>query len=105
MEAAPETHARWAETDCPHCGRRTRTIQGLCPNCGRLKDANRVPVSSSGPTGSFWGDLDDFVQIGLVCSPLLVLGVVAIFFLPEIVLIVVVALVLAAIFSNLLDWW
>jgi NMD protein affecting ribosome stability and mRNA decay len=45
-------------TRCESCGRETRTVRGLCPNCGHIKEPGFEPPSrylrSGGP-----GVLDD----------------------------------------------
>ncbi len=32
------------ETVCPRCGRMTRTVAGLCPDCGGVKVAGSMPA-------------------------------------------------------------
>jgi hypothetical protein len=88
------TDSRDGETACPHCGQITKTIAGRCPNCGAFKDARRMPASARGPIGSFWEDLDAWVQTTLVIAPLAVFAVLgAIFLAPEIAIVVVIVIV------------
>jgi hypothetical protein len=94
------------ETTCAACGRLTITIAGRCPNCGEFKDTRQMPVSAPGPIGSVWGDLDDWVQMGLVIAPLAVLTVLgAIFLAPEIAIVAAVLIVGYALIKGFFDFF
>lgn len=55
---------------CPHCGKRTKTVFGVCPNCGRAKPGEAVLSPERRPLGStFWGELDVLLSWGLVLAP------------------------------------
>jgi hypothetical protein len=110
MAGAADTPTRsssyYEETTCAACGRVTETIGGRCPNCGEVKDARRMPVSTPIPTGSFWSDLDDWVQMGLVIAPLVVLTVLgAILLAPEIAIVAAILIVGYVLLSGLLDFF
>jgi hypothetical protein len=42
---------------CAHCGKRTRTIAGGCPNCGKPKEDAAPPPPAAKARGGSW--LDD----------------------------------------------
>jgi hypothetical protein len=96
-------------TPCPHCGRTTRGIRGICPNCGYAKDGGG-PVSEA--RGDIWRPLSDDVSDGFWAAvwfaPGLVLLVVAAFFVGSVVLLAVaLALLVAPLAVKLLgdEWW
>jgi hypothetical protein len=63
-------------------------------------------VSTPIPTGSFWSDLDDWVQMGLVTAPVVVLAVLgAIFLAPEIAIVAVILIVGYVLLSGFLDFF
>jgi hypothetical protein len=110
MAGAADTPTRtssyYEETPCAACGRVTKTIGGRCPNCGEVKDAQRMPVSTPIPTGSFWSDLDDWVQLGLVIAPLVVLTVLgAILLAPEIAIAAAILIVGYVLLSGFLNFF
>jgi hypothetical protein len=83
-------------TGCPHCVRDTPTIRGLCPNCGYAKNGPGPASPTPGKARSLlWDDLDNVVQIGLLCVPGLALVGIA-FIVESGVLIVVGIVVLVA---------
>jgi len=82
-----------AESVCPACAQATRTIGGLCPNCGQAKDAEALPATRPGPRGGFWSDLDEVVQWSLFASALALVGA-ALFVAFDAALVVVAGIVL-----------
>jgi hypothetical protein len=86
-----------APTDCPGCGRATRTVFGRCPQCGFGKEARRIgatPRTLRG--GSFWDGLDIGLELGfpaLIVVPVLALVAGVLLFVLGIELIVVAAVV------------
>jgi hypothetical protein len=100
----PAHHKPRQDTECPSCGNLTETIAGRCPNCGIFKDARRQPLTSPRPRGSFWDDLDEVAQFGLVVAPLTVLAILgAIFFAPEIALVAVLLVLGYTLLSGVID--
>jgi hypothetical protein len=94
---------------CPHCGRTTIGIRGICPNCGFAKDG-RFTVSET--RGDIWRPLSDDLSgaflFALLFAPGLVLLAVAVFFVGSMLLVgVALALLVAPIAVKLLgdEWW
>jgi hypothetical protein len=74
---------RGQATLCPSCNRKTRTVYGLCPNCGNGKEGgSRIPPRRI-PASDFWGDLDDAVFLSLWLVPGLALVIVALLFVAS----------------------
>jgi hypothetical protein len=36
-------HADTQPTRCPRCGRQTKTVDGVCPECWAIKDTSAIP--------------------------------------------------------------
>ncbi len=91
---------------CPQCGRRTRTVRGLCPHCGLLKtDSPPVPATRRWVGGSFGDDVEDMARIGLMLVPGLVIAVIAVFVLgSDLLLVVALVALVAALVAALGDW-
>jgi hypothetical protein len=77
------------ETACPRCGRMTRTVAGLCPDCGGVKVAGSMPAEERYRPGLlFDGDDNPFASLsaswsigGALLSAVAVVGLVLIFVL------------------------
>ena len=86
-----------ATTDCPGCGRATRTVFGRCPHCGFGKEARRVgatPRTLRG--GSLWDGLDIGLELAftaLVVVPVLALVAAVLLFALGLELVVLAAVV------------
>jgi hypothetical protein len=86
-----------ATTACSGCGKATKTVAGRCPNCGVAKTAAGVPPPRYLAGGSLWDDLDDLLWFALLLAPGLVLLALALFVVAsDVVLILGIVLVLAA---------
>jgi uncharacterized membrane protein len=65
-----------AATLCASCDRSTRTVRGLCPHCGDVKDAGKVPSTTRRQSRlSIWDDLD----LLLFAAPGLLLLIIGVF--------------------------
>jgi hypothetical protein len=62
LSVPPETPDE-ENTLCPRCGQMTRTVVGLCPNCGGVKVAGAMPAEERYRPGLLF-DSDDFDPIG-----------------------------------------
>ena len=91
------------ETRCDACGRLTKTIGGLCPHCGAVKDARRVPVSSAAPRLDPWGAGWLSRRAVVFGSTSVLIVIAAILFAPEILFGLVLLVVIYGLFSGLLD--
>ncbi len=76
--------AEASSSPCPHCGRTTKTVQGVCADCWGVKDPDvaidlRSPPRTE-PLLDIGSDLDDLFGIGplvaVVAVPLLLVAVV-----------------------------
>ena len=93
-------------TLCQSCNRQTRTIHGLCPNCGAAKEGPPARPRKA-LAGDFWGDLDDAVFFGLgwlAFVPGLVLVILALlFFASDLLLLAGLVLLIVPVTIRLLD--
>src|SRR5688572_19188427 len=85
-------------TLCRACGRRTRTIHGLCPHCGAAKGGGPPVRYERIAQGDFWGDVDRLFSwtlfFGLWLVPGLALIILALFVLASDVLLLLGLLLL-----------
>ena len=90
-------------TLCQACQRSTRTIAGLCPNCGQAKSDGRVPGWISPAARRIkpafvdsFGELGPFVELAIVAAAisLVVLAIVLAGAIVAIAVIVVVGLLI-----------
>ena len=52
-------------SDCPHCGRRSKTIGHRCTNCGLIKLREHLPEPRKlNFSNSFWDDIDLLWALG-----------------------------------------
>lgn len=49
MSRASRELARAPVSPCPHCGRETKTVRGVCAECWRAKEPGAQEVFRSGP--------------------------------------------------------
>lgn len=108
---SPRLSRRQAVTVCPHCDRETRTIRGVCPNCGQAKANAGLArqLAEPKPTRSyFWGSLDDLLVWGMLLIPAVVIFVGAVLWLGMELLfaLAVVAVVIGTVasFLGLIEW-
>jgi len=54
-------------TACPRCGRMTRTVAGLCPDCGGVKVVGSMPAEERYRPGLLFDGEDNL--LGLLSGP------------------------------------
>lgn len=86
-------------TPCPACQRTTRTIAGLCPNCGQAKPDGAVPAwikpgarTLKPALSDIFGGLGPYVTAALVAGAI-VLGLTVFVVVGSIVALAVIAVV------------
>jgi hypothetical protein len=70
-------------TLCPSCRRRTRTIHGVCPQCGEPKEGGPPLRRQKLAQGDPWGRLDDLFFWSLSFAPGLALIILALVFVAS----------------------
>jgi hypothetical protein len=54
---------------CPHCGRKTKTVQGVCADCwGSKEQGRRQFFARKSRVSPGWFDLDDDVWIAVLAA-------------------------------------
>ena len=91
------------EEICVACQKLTKTIGGRCPNCGAVKDAARLPVTSPAPRLDPWGDGWLSTRVVVFGSTGLLIILAAILIAPEILLGLVLLVVIYGLLSGLFD--
>ena len=75
--------ARAPSSICPHCGRNSKTVQGVCADCWGSKGGRQFWLSKQAPRASILDDLEDILgfdplhPFALVATALLVPALIA----------------------------
>jgi hypothetical protein len=97
---------------CPHCDREIEAVHGTCPNCGKPRDGGTSVFERAETRSSARGELDDWLSMGLLLVPGVVLVIVGLVVVESAALVIVGVgvLIAPALINFLLDesdgtWW